>query len=596
MTKMIGNKGKKNLIKALSVILAVLSLAQFPAMADESKSGTSYPQQEEWEYDDDGKSGEKESFFKKHPILTAAGVAGIVSLPLWVHVLDEDNRKNTYILELHRKILTLEENYSHLCDRISSINVQLRSWDGRNLEDLSNRLDDLSNTVFGSPVRPGMRTRLDQLERSREDTLNDVLQQVARLSAAVNGARGVVSDPALREQMEEISENLSVINRQLQIVRPRRYIGARDVRIVPGCKLHAEHGRVYVGNIITRTEVNLRNTDAIKNNFRELCQQFRVTRGLDCGTDNERDGTWVRGPYEYFFEDAQGEGIAYRGARFGAISSSARLLFAKIVKVMYDHRNEPAWRETISSALMIFAAHGGHCGLRASSLIDQAYSVIKNSIDAAHSGGAIGDASEMDNLFSELKDDILAKAKNKYLTDYRNSHEPLLGLDDFSAHIEFMLGMREYVGGRAYLDDARRAFDQFTSKSELIQSLNAIVIRKYHEDTEILDRNFFQDTNQTEMSFAQYCDMVGKSQEDIVKLVDFIRDADAGEGEDFDQDIDDLKSWANGERRLKLNVIFRSLSYISTDAEAHGHPETQYWNGVKFLVKCFNEHYLENRE
>ena len=64
MTKMIGNKGKKNLIKALSVILAVLSLAQFPAMADESKSGTSYPQQEEGEYDDVGKSGEKRAFLK----------------------------------------------------------------------------------------------------------------------------------------------------------------------------------------------------------------------------------------------------------------------------------------------------------------------------------------------------------------------------------------------------------------------------------------------------------------------------------------------------------------------------------------------------
>ena len=264
----------------------------------------------------------------------------------------------------------------------------------------------------------------------------------------------------------------------------------------------------------------------------ELCNEFGVTRGIDFG--DGIDGC-EKSPYQYFFEGTT--------AKFREISPATQLRFAQVITVMDDHKDDADWHDSIKHVLIVLAAHGEHCSWRAQSLVDQAYIILKKcAIDHAR-------MPEMDKLVLELKETILPKASDA-------------------------------------CPDERVQDCEFSDKSELIKKAHAMLMGRYGADYDSMNRELFSDVNRMGMSFAAYCNLVGKTQVDIENMVAAIA---SEECED-----DELKAWTNGERELTLEKIKDKLVAEILDLDAAGCSELSSWAGIKFLAKCYNERYFED--
>lgn len=576
-----GNKGF--FLKALSIGLSALTLSQFSVGAVNNKTDNGKPlaqskassQREKRvrrKVRTPGKSKNLKQkgtsnvidcvkkVIKNHPV--AAGVTGVVATsPAWGY-------------GLYKLGDWAYMEYGPITGK--TLNYRLENcWNKKvlNLSEIKNRLEQVS--IFLGEDNAPERTRLiDENPQSIEaeiDRLREVLEQ--RIDTC--------GDSNLQSALIDVDNNLLAIKfgfhkNEIQLSEGR----LQNLRFDTS---DGGRGDTYVDNMITRTEVTASN-DRIAEMFRELGLISGYTAGIDCGADN--NSGWEMSAYEYYFADRH----HYQGMNY-----SKQQRFAKIVTLLHDHRNDPKWRDLIDSAMVVFSTHGNHCDWRATALTDQVYILLKSLIlQRGLDDNAVQIHSDLDVMFSDLKDEFLDKARTYYLDHIIPSdvHEPLSELNAFTDYMAYCLNMIRNDPGCQWYSRIRargpEVLDLFTSKEKLFRVANKVMIDRYHDERALtrLDNNLFRNICEREMNFRTYCDTVGKTREDMERFVEAIQ----GSGND------ELQSWALGNSELTLGGIYESISTNITNADRKGCPEIACWHGVKLVLLLQDQGYFAVRK
>lgn len=568
---------KKNLLKAMSTLLSVLILAQTPMRAYE----------DEFEYDDEPTES---SWVSKKRIIAATAIgAAAIGVPFLAWYLwSRSDKENTKFAKIPQKsvqdcIKELEANYSNLSVRVGNINSQLRSWNSPegDLKRLQTTVDDLSVLIMGSYDNAKIRGLMNRFARLLDPSQVPVAKlkhQIRAVEYSIRISVDSVKNPSLKQQLGEISESLLRIHDQLRV--ERSYRQSLNLHPIEGCQLD-ENGRVYVRNIIRAVDVGGVAKSTIYEHLTTLCNENDVTSGI---RTDDAIAEWWRSPAEYYFVPFVGRSDTLMGGiRYDNMARARQLRLAQMIELMYSHKDEASWKPLIQDTLATLATHGGHCLWRAEALVKTAYNLLRNDIIDKNLAGDDKDrgASETSRLFSELKDAIVEKASEEYLRaqEERGEREPLLGLDTFTAHVEEALGMDGDNVRRLYGDDAT-LFNRVTSKKELINLSNQLLTGKFGEGEEHVSNSLFRDINKVLISFAEYCNIAGKTPEEVRDFINEIRDSDD----------DELQSWANSEISLPIETIYEKTAILLIDQDVMGK-----WKGFRFLALCYREHYLEDR-
>lgn len=553
---------------------------------------------------------------KKHPIAVGAGVAAFLTSPIWgprllkvfiptpqharryarVNIPKPNIRSvsNPEHVEVRNRIRALELDWSNNKGRITDLNDCLNIWlnFGGDPADLAAIIANLSELILESGY--------DANDRE----IGHILSQVNLLLAAARQEMENIQNQELREQMGTMCERLIAVRNRLHDLPDSGLNVPQHLRFSDSSR------QFYARNIITRIDVGDVDTEGsaayndIKEKLRVLCVQFRVSGiSQEDNVENRsyssrlgRDaGWWEMSPYEYYFEPFRnGPEAKFIGRPGGStitegLNHDRKVRFSQMITLMYEHRDDPAWREVIEPCLNELARHGGHCSWRAASMCDQAFQLFKGLIDERNLDPNAGDAGEEILLFSAMKDEILNNAKREFFREHANDREPLNDWNQVASVMERWLGIgnTDIAEGSFAVERANRLFTQVASKQGLISIADRILHDKLHSIDALngLDRGLFSEIIGIRMSFMDYCRMVGKTQGDIRNLLAAIEESEDG----------DLLEWSYGTRNLTLAEIYEAFAINAITTAQQGCPECEHWYGVKFLALLNDRGFIEER-
>ena len=616
-----GNKGF--FLKALSIGLSALTLSQFSVGAVPPKTASGKPvahsktrRGRKPRQARRVKSAKPQSSVvsrvkkvtEEHPIAVGAGVAAVLTSPIWGPCLvkmftpipEHAPRyarlvSNPEHVEVRNRIRDLESDWSNNKGRITDLNEWLNIWldvEDRSAADLAAIIANLSGLILESGY--------DANDRE----IGHILSQVNLLLTAARQEMENIQRQELKDQMSTMCERLIAVRNRLLDLPDSGLNVPQHLRFSDSSR------QFYARNIITRIDVGDVDTEGsaayndIKEKLRVLCVQFRVSgipqednvRNRSYSSRLDRDaGWWEMSPYEYYFEPFRdGPEAKFIGRPGGStitegLNHDRKVRFSQMITLMYEHMDDPAWREVIEPCLNELARHGGHCSWRAASMCDQAFQLFKGLIDEHNLDPNADDAGEEILLFSAMKDEILNNAKREFFREHANDREPLNDWNQVASVMERWLGIgNTYIReGASATQTADELFNRIASKQGLISIADRILHDKLHSIDALngLDRDLFSEIIGIRMSFMDYCRMVGKTQSDIRNLLAAIE-----ESED-----EDLLEWSYGTRNLTLAEIYEAFATNMITSARQGCPEYEHWYGVKFLALLNDRGFIEER-
>lgn len=674
--------------KALCASLAALTLVSLPAptcgaSANTTSSTKSSQNNSQILHNVKDKISQKanqiKNAIKDHPITSSAATSALTFYGLYKKIIDPKfeslKRKDAY---LNDRIDRTQVLYDSLNNYMHSVHQRVSNRFDRDSELFNTfqaQLDHLSQDNINAVAHLG---RLsidlhDYIQRSGADNraltvqINNLVRDITNLQErGVNELddRGVHESVALiNRQVQNILQTLQEHEINVPIVRD--YHDAREIRTAPECDLSSINGSTYLPNYISRIDVNISNDQEVSEISRqldELCNQFQRTRGLNV---EDRYSGWEQSATEYFFT---------RTNRYAQLDDDHKKVLLQCIKAMYTNKDNETWHDIIDSTLLLFSSHGRHCSLRATAIINTAYNCLRQFLRENHiglDGNAVNTENNagtpMQQTFTNLKDAMVQKAQELYLSDRREDDEPLIGCNNMIYQLRCLLGMSRSNGTNSGQTAAAEYFQRVMDKKYLIETSNQILNNSLEENqrSTILDN-----VNDENLSFANYCKFSGKSHEEIERLISAIESYPDGDFKNM------LRDWVQGTISLPLatsqstvdgvvtpivkNVPFNSLTAIQgednryqyTDDEGHQHvcrilrnagnrrqieyvgelnsgtvqrniismldilsskarredrlarndgnligcPELDNINGFKFIITCFNNGYLQDRE
>ncbi len=608
MSKIFGRK-KGFFLKALSIGLSALTLSQFSVGAVPPKTASGKPVAH-----NKTRRGRKprqarrvksvkpqpsvvsrvKKVTKEHSIAVGAGVAAVLTSPIWGPRLVKMFTPIPEHVEVRNRIRALELDWSNNKGRITELNNCLNIWlnFGSDPADLAAIIANLSRLILESGYD----------EHDRE--IGHILSQVNLLLTAARQEMENIQNQELREQMDTMCKRLIAVRNRLLDLPDSGLNVPQHLRFSDSSR------QFYARNIITRIDVGDVDTEgsaaynAIKEKLRILCVRFNVSGisqedNVAAHSYSERlgrdAGWWEMSPYEYYFDPFRGGPEAKFIGRPGGstmtegLNHDRKVRFSQMITLMYEHRDDPAWREVIEPCLNELARHGGHCSWRAASMCDQAFQLFKGLIDEHNLDPNADDADEEILLFSAMKDEILNNAKREFFREHANDREPLNDWNQVASVMERWLGIgnTDIAEGSSAVERANRLFAQVASKQGLISIADRILHDKLHSIDALngLDRGLFSEIIGIRRGFMDYCRMVGKTQDDIRRLLVAIEDSED----------ENLLEWSYGTRNLTLEEIYRALAYAGITSSGDGCPEYVHWYGVKFLALLNDRGFIEER-
>ena len=624
MSKIFGGK-KGFFLKALSIGLSALTLSQFSVGAVPPKTASGKPVAHS-----KTRRGRKprqprrvksvkpqpsvvsrvKKVTKEHPIAVGAGVAALLTSPIWGPRLLKHARRCARVnipkpnirsvskpehVEVRNRIRALELDWSNNEGRIMDLNNGLNIWLG---------FEDSSAADLAAIIANLSKLILESGYDANDREIGHILSQVNLLLMAARREMENIQNQELREQMSTMCERLIAVRNRLH------NLSDSGLNVPQHLWFSDLSRQFYARNIITQIDVGNVDTEgsaeynAIKEKLRILCERFNVSGiSQEDNVGNRsyserlgRDaGWWEMSPYEYYFDPFWGGPEAkFIGNPGGStitegLNHDRKVRFSQMITLMYEHRDDPAWREVIVPCLNELAMHGGHCSWRAAAMCDQAFQMFKGLIDEHNLDPNAGDADEEILLFSAMKDEVLKNAKGEFLREHANDREPLNDWNQVASVMESWLGIgTTYIReGASATQTAVRLFNRIASKQGLISIADRILHDKLHSTDALngLDRGLFSEIIGIRMSFMDYCRMVGKTQDDIRSLLAAIERSEDG----------DLLEWSYGTRNLTLEEIYRALAYAGITSSGDGCPEYEHWYGVKFLALLNGRGFIEER-
>lgn len=566
-----GNINKK-LSKSLCLSLSVLTLMSFPAYASNDGITEIRPVQEhsQQQMSIKEKISEKLGQLKKtvqdHPIASTIIANSLVFLGLYKSIIDPQLKPLRHI-ENVEQVNQLAQNLQNIQNNISDT------------QQIKDQINQLLTTIRD------FQTRLMYMENL------EVRRQIENINTHVERLYGL----------------MGIETGDIPAVE-RPYTEAHNLRAQANCKLGDRNGKTYLTNYITRINVNINNEADIGNQLRVLCVQFNKTRGIH---SNDSIGGWQRSAYEYFFTGP----VDFYSHLFPSISDYHKTILAQMIQAMYQNKDDPRWNVTINTILNLLSQHDGHCSWRAEALINESYAMMcslisDNRLDNENLDVVRNTQYLLKSTFTDLKNKIIEEAKNDYLRTHVGEAEPLNVCNRIAAHLRFLLGITQTRPNQDG-EKAQEYFNRLTSKKEIIRMSHDIISHNFEDE----DRNtLFRDIDQQNMYFTDYCKFVGKSHDEIEKLINAVKASNNN----------NLKKWVNGECVLKLGdypkldrngiPVYTSIGgtrYIQDmeggiisslmeldanyDFDAIGCPELMYAFGVKFMIMCFHDNYLDDQ-
>ncbi len=324
--------------------------------------------------------------------------------------------------------------------------------------------------------------------------------------------------------------------------RNKLFIRLRRPNAEERCRLGAENRIMYFKNYITKIVVDVNNCDEMCRKLTELCKQFNYNRGIY--VDDSLIG-YEQTAYEYFFKGY---------ARFDILSPYHKMLLAQCIEAMYINRYDSAWKNVIDAVLMLLSSHGGRYSARAEALVNVTYDSLRRFLLESNIKHRSEDDTDVTivglfgDVFCNLKDDMVENARNNYLLEKANSSKPLNDCNLMVNSLRILLGIKSRASDDNYYYDTQRFLDMLTNKKYLIQKSHNIIDQSLN-DAERDD--LFLDIKYDTISFKQYCNFAGKSEEEIQT---FRRAVEAME-DHTDTNYIILNSWIRGEHSLTLDDI-----------------------------------------
>ena len=442
MSKIFGRK-KGFFLKALSIGLSALTLSQFSVGAVPPKTASGKPVAHS-----KTRRGRKprqprrvksvkpqpsvvsrvKKVTKEHPIAVGAGVAAVLTSPIWGPRLVKMFTPIPEHVEVRNRIRALELDWSNNKGRITELNTCLNIWldFGGDPADLAAIIANLSELILESGY--------DANDRE----IGHILSQVNLLLTAARQEMENIQNQELREQMDTMCKRLIAVRNRLLDLPDSGLNVPQHLRFSDSSR------QFYARNIITRIDVGDVDTEgsagynAIKEKLRILCELFNVSGisqedNVAAHSYSERlgrdAGWWEMSPYEYYFDPFRGGpeakfiGRPGGSTMTGGLNHDRKVRFSQMITLMYERRDDPAWRAVIVQCLNELAMHGGHCSWRAASMCDQAFQLFKGLIDEHNLDPNAGDAGEEILLFSAMKDEILNNAKREFFREHANDRD-----------------------------------------------------------------------------------------------------------------------------------------------------------------------------
>ncbi len=566
-----GNINKK-LSKSLCLSLSALTLMSFPAYASNDRTTESRPVQEHSQQQKSIKEkiseklGQLKKTVQDHPIASTTIANSLVFLGLYKSIIDPQ-LKPLRRIENVEQINQLAQDLQNLQNNINNENQQVRD-----------QINQLITTIRD------FQTRLMYMENL------EVRRQMEIINTRLNNLFEMIVSDGNFPQIE------------------RAYTEAHNLRAQANCKLGDRNGKTYLNNYITRINVNINNEADIGNQLSDLCVQFNKREGTE--SDNSMNG-WRRSAYEYFFVTFNYYTYDHL---FVSLSDYHKTILAQMIQAMYQNKDDPRWNVTINTILNLLSQHDGHCDWRAEALVNESYAMMcslisDNRLDNENLDVVRNTQYLLESTFTDLKNKIIEEAKHDYLEHNREDDEPLDDCNEMVAYLRFLLGITQTRPGHDS-EEAQGYFNRLTSKKEIIRLSHDIISNNFEDEDR---RTLLRDIDQKNMYFTDYCNFVGKSHDEIERLINAVKASDNN----------NLKKWVNGECVLKLGDyprldrngipvytligtrymqdieggIISSLMELDAnyDFNAIGCPELNHAFGIRFIIMCFHDNYLDNQ-